>query len=426
MNQRNKKVRERNKKKNQFFWGLLFGAAAILVIAFLSLQNGALKTAIATVDTVEDKHTTHGLLAFEEELFVSDSDGEALFMYPDGQRIVSKVKIATVYQGVIDESTKEKLLVANNNIKQSESRLNNKVNMPSDPAMARKEISKLANQLAEETDRFDYRNVYQYKNDMISRLDFINAQSGKESLETKNIQQLKDEIAAIENSIHYQKKQYYSVQTGVFSTKIDGFETLVNHESVQGLTVADFHQLIKQKPEAVSGVVAQKPFCKVINNFKWYIAGVFPADWLGEMQTGDSVKIRIPGLSASLVSGKIVALSEPENDQRLAVLCSTEYIEGLFSTRLMDFELVKQECTGFRIPRQALTTVDGEEGIFVVRSGVAKFRPVKTVYEDKSFILSEKDAAAELGNASGIVLYDLVILEPEKVYEDKIIKDYST
>ena len=155
------------------------------------------------LDSVEDKISKAGILAFDEELFTSSSDGEALFMYPDGQRIVSKVKIATVYKGSIDAATKDKLMVANNNIKQSETRLNNKVNMPSDPAMAKKEVSTISNSLAVETDEFDYSNVYKYKNDIISRIDYINAQSGKESLETKNIEQLKNEISAIENSISY-------------------------------------------------------------------------------------------------------------------------------------------------------------------------------------------------------------------------------
>ena len=234
-NQANKNVRKKNRKKNQFFVVLLLGIAAIFLISFLSLQNGSLKTSTAMLDSVEDKISKAGILAFDEELFTSSSDGEALFMYPDGQRIVSKVKIATVYKGSIDAATKDKLMVANNNIKQSETRLNNKVNMPSDPAMAKKEVSTISNSLAVETDEFDYSNVYKYKNDIISRIDYINAQSGKESLETKNIEQLKNEISAIENSISYEKKQYYNTQTGIFSTKIDGFENAINHKNVKDL-----------------------------------------------------------------------------------------------------------------------------------------------------------------------------------------------
>ncbi len=426
MNQENRNVRKQNRKKNHFFTALLVGIITILLIAFLSLQNGSLKTATAMVETVEDKMTTQGVLAFEEELFTSDSDGEALFVYPDGQRIVSKVKIATVYQGSIDEDTKEKLLIANNNIKQSETRLSNKVNMPSDPAMAKKEISQISNSVAVETDALDYSNVYQYKNDIISRIDYINLQSGKESLESKNIQQLKAEIAEIEHSINYAKKQYYNTQTGIFSTKIDGFENLIHHKNVQDITVADLDAILKTKPEMKSGVAAEVPFCKVINNFKWYISGLFSVEELAELKSGSSVKIRIPGLSAVAVKGTVVSISEPENDRCAVVISSTEHIDGLFESRMMQFELIKQECSGFRIPREAITTIDGEEGVFVIRSGVAKFRPIQKVYEEKNFVLSENDAAAELGNSAGIVLYDLVILEPENVYEDKIIKDYAT
>ncbi len=426
MNQENRTIRKKNKRKNHFFTALLVGMIAILFIAFLSVQNGSLKTATVMVETVEDKVTAEGVLAFEEELFTSDSDGEALFVYPDGQRIVSKVKIATVYQGSIDEKTKEKLLIANNNIKQSETRLNNKVNMPSDPAMAKKEISSIANSVAVETDALDYSNVYQYKNDIISRVDYIHSKSGNESLEAKNIQQLKAQIAEIENSIQYAKKQYYNTQTGIFSTKIDGFENLIHHQNVKNISAKDLASVLKADPEISSGVTAGVPFCKVINNYRWYISGLFPSEKIEQLKSGSSVKIRIPGLSAVAVKGTVVSISEPENNRCAVVISSTEHIEGLFESRLMQFELIKQECSGFRIPTQAITELDGEEGVFVIRSGVAKFRPVHKVYEEKNFVLSETDAESELGNASGLVLYDLVILEPEKVYEDKIIKDYAT
>jgi hypothetical protein len=425
-NQANKNVRKKNRKKNQFFVVLLLGIAAIFLISFLSLQNGSLKTSTAMLDSVEDKISKAGILAFDEELFTSSSDGEALFMYPDGQRIVSKVKIATVYKGSIDAATKDKLMVANNNIKQSETRLNNKVNMPSDPAMAKKEVSTISNSLAVETDEFDYSNVYKYKNDIISRIDYINAQSGKESLETKNIEQLKNEISAIENSISYEKKQYYNTQTGIFSTKIDGFENVINHKNVKDLKASDLKSIMSMKPETKSGVVANQPFCKVINNFRWYISGIFTQEELGQLKVGSSVKIRIPGLSAVAVRGTISSISEPEDEKYAVTISSADYIEGLFEARNVEFELIKKDCSGFRIPQQALTIVDGEEGVFVIRSGVAKFRPVKKVYEDKNFILSEKEASSEVGDSSGIVLYDLIILEPEKVYEDKIIKGYST
>ena len=122
----------------------------------------------------------------------------------------------------------------------------------------------------------------------------------------------------------------------------------------------------------------------------------------------------------------ISSISEPEDEKYAVTISSADYIEGLFEARNVEFELIKKDCSGFRIPQQALTIVDGEEGVFVIRSGVAKFRPVKKVYEDKNFILSEKEASSEVGDSSGIVLYDLIILEPEKVYEDKIIKGYST
>lgn len=425
-NQANNNVRKKNRKKNRFFVVLLLGIAAIFLISFLSLQNGSLKTSTAMLDHVEDKLTKEGILAFDEELFTSDGDGEALFMYPDGQRIVSKVKIATVYKGSIDAATKEKLMVANNNIKQSETRLNNKVNMPSDPAMAKKEISTISNSLAAETDEFDYSNVYKYKNDIISRIDYINAQSGSESLETKNIEQLKNEIAAIENSINYEKKQYYNTQTGIFSTKIDGFENVIHHKNVKDLKVSDLKTIMAMKPQNKSGVAANQPFCKVINNFRWYISGIFTQEELDQLKVGSTVKIRIPGLSAVAVNGTVFSISEPEDGNCAVTIRSADYIEGLFEARNMEFELIKEECSGFRVPRQALTTVNGEEGVFVIRSGVAKFRPVQKVYEDKNFILSEKKASSEAGDSSGIVLYDLIILEPEKVYEDKIIKGYST
>lgn len=425
-NQANRKVRKNNRKKNQFFIVLLLGISAIFLISFLSLQNGSLKTSTAMIESVEDKLSKEGILSFDEELFLSPNDGEALFMYPDGQRIVSKVKIATVYKGSIDAATKEKLMVANNNIKQSETRLNNKVNMPSDPAMARKEVSTISGSLAVETDEFDYSNVYRYKNDIISRIDYINAQSGKESLETKNIEQLKNEISAIENSINYEKKQYYNTQTGIFSTKIDGFENVITSDSAQTIKVSDLKSILAMKPEAKSGVVANQPFCKVINNFTWCVSGIFTQEELGELKAGSSVKIRIPGLSATAVNAVIAFVSEPEDDQYAVTIRSADYIEGLFEARNVEFELIKKDCSGFRIPQQALTTIDGQEGVFVIRSGVAKFRPVKKIYEEKNFILSEKQASSETGDSSGIVLYDLIILEPQKVYEDKIIKGYST
>lgn len=119
------------------------------------------------------------------------------------------------------------------------------------------------------------------------------------------------------------------------------------------------------------------------------------------------VQLRFNDISQSLVSGKIVYISEEENGQVLVLAECTNYTEPAFAFRKTDGEMIFKSYEGYQIPSSAV--LEDEKGTYLV---CQKGKRTYNIYcdivysSDKGFVIvdSKPDSERKISAMDRIVV----------------------
>lgn len=118
----------------------------------------------------------------------------------------------------------------------------------------------------------------------------------------------------------------------------------------------------------------------------WYVRMAMPFP----MEPGQRVAGRLP-------RGTDVTLTVEEIRDGMALLSCGDALEEIAALRTVSLRLRKKEKTGLEIPRKAVYTVNGIQGVWRIGSGPAEFLPVEVLLErDDSLVVSASEDASGL------------------------------
>ena len=405
---------------NKNFKSRILGIVLLMVVlvggvSMYYISTHTAKTVTVYKETVENKIKSTGIICTDQTLIKSESDGVALYNCREGKLILPYIKIATVYTGEISEESKEKLRAVNDKIVFAEANDKQGKNIVGDVTSINRDINNSIHEIITTTNENSYENVYKLKNEIIAY--------NKKLMELKGVkveikeENLNEEINKIESGMNSGKKEYLSPVNGMFSTKITPWDELINPENIMTLTVKDYNKLLKEQISEESGVQAGKPFCKIINNYEWYLVSKFPAKEIGDLSVGKSVEIRVTTNSDRKVEGTIQYISEEDGKELVVVIKSTKNLDNIWTSGKVDFELIKNTKTGFKVPQSALIKRDGKVGVYAVKDSLYKYIEVETVIYDGDYVLLEDKTSEGVSQRNSIILYDYVVINPEKVRE---------
>ena len=401
--------------KNKVLGIALLIAVLIGGISMYYISTHSANTVTVYKETVENKIKATGIVCTDQQLIKAEGDGVALYNCREGKLILPYVKIATVYSGEISEETGNKLRAINDKIVFAEANEKLGKNIVGDVTSINRDINNTIYTIITETNESNYENVYKLKNEILAY--------NKKLMELKGVkveikeENLNDEINKIEAEMTGGKKVYTSPVNGMFSTKITPWDELITPESIMSLTVKDFDELLKHKEEEKSGVTLGEPFCKIINNYEWYVVSKFSMEDIEDLQVGKTIEIRVTSNSDRKVEGTVSYISETDDKEAVIVIKSTKHLDNIWTSGKIEFELIKNTKTGFKVPKSALMERDGKKGVYAVKDSLYKYIEVEPlIYDGEYVILKDKTLDGE-SQRTNIILYDYVVINPEKVRE---------
>ncbi len=182
----------------------------------------------------------------------------------------------------------------------------------------------------------------------------------------------------------------YAPFSGLYSSYIDGFESLLSPSTMDSLTEATLQQYLSYSPQTSSNRAG-----KLILGDGWYLALSVPQEAISGLRTGDSLTVRFGGEFSQDVTMTITQIGDDEgSDSRLLILYSDRYASDTTLLRQTTVELVYDSYTGLRIPKESLRMQDGVLGVYAITAGRAEFRTVNILVEGGDFYVVE---AAEPG-----------------------------
>lgn len=237
----------------------------------------------------------------------------------------------------------------------------------------------------------------------------------------ENIATLLEErkLALLENT-GTAKETLICNQSCYFYREVDGYEGVFSSSRLENMTVSDLTELISAEPASYKSTVIGK----LTHTPKWYLA--IPTD---------------EATCLKLTEGKIYPVSREGDGDSLPMTLERIHIEEsgeaylLFSSydltvseeffRAQGVKIRLDSLTGYRIPTEALTASNGEEGVYILVGNVVEFRRVTVIGEGNGYlIVNTYERDTEEGSVSTVpYLYvnDLIITSGNHLYDGMIL-----
>lgn len=179
----------------------------------------------------------------------------------------------------------------------------------------------------------------------------------------------------------------YSDISGIFYSKVDGYENLFTADAIKNLDFDKLRELIGTTPD---NNIINDAMGKIAYNYDWYLVCIAPKKKDIEYTEGKSYNIIYPFSSNKSIASVLTKKIESVNSDEVLLIFNTMLMpEGFDFSRKQTIRLVFNELNGIRIPEEAVRIVTDEngiskQGVYVLKGNVIAFKELpENEYIDK-------------------------------------------
>ena len=267
------------------------------------------------------------------------------------------------------------------------------------------------------------------------------AYSGAEGLDAASAA-LTERISALAASADPGTARVTAPRAGLFSSLVDGYESVLNRENILRLTPSSYRAIT---PEAGAAGVG-----RLVYGTGWSFVTMMREEDVGRMQPGDTLTLRFQkGLDRDMAM-EVAYVSAEEDGRRVVVLASERYLQLTTLLRLQNAQIIFESYDGIRVPRSAvrvnaqpLTDEDGKPlldssgnpitqnltCVYCLWGEKARSKPVKVLWQEDEYILVAPDEEAlgkytseQTKESRRLRAGDEVITAAADLYDGKVIR----
>ncbi|MBE6783315.1 MAG: hypothetical protein E7536_04825 [Ruminococcaceae bacterium] len=440
---------------------LLYSVAVFMIVYLvyiaLDANYSSVKTEAAIMKTVEKSISTKVFIVRDENYISSDVSGTVVPLVEDGQRVGEGQDIAAVFSNDEDAGKYVELQKINEELDRFKNiEASDKLNIRDISTYDRATNDEFMN-LVETIANGNYSEIDNYTYAVRDRETSRQISLGYDVDTSAVISSLNTEASGLS----VPEPSYLAADnTGYYINNSDGYENVIDYSVVTELTADQIETALDSDPDEskISNMG------KLVNNFNWYIVASVSRNDIDSAKVGDSVKVRFLDSAAEDVNATIAAINS-DAEGRVALVIRCNIISADTSQlRIENAEIILETISGYRIPKEALKTLDGINGVYIKRGNLVNFRRVTTLYtgedyvvvrtyeaetasyanqmdeiaeeertytaqlssrnrEEPGWIIEKEDiySRTKLLQKSYIKLYDEVIVEGKDLYDNKIV-----
>lgn len=388
---------------------------AIISLVIVAMAAYGIAYIVIPVSSMELNRYTHSVsfvcenayIVRDETVYNADTAGIVYNISNDGDRVAQDLEISTVYDGDVDAGTLKKLNTIDLKINRLKLDGHSSVLYETDSDSSENNIAEKMN------DVFAYSQTNDVEEVRTIRDDINNIRRNETVSTAERIEELQKERDKIEKSISAGKSDIVSDKAGIFSSYVDGLETVLTPETAQSCTPKELSEMQPKNSEYINGkhIEAGTPICKVMNNHIWYIAGISDSNRAKMLKDKKTVTVRFKNLTETDAKGEVSYIGEPDDEGNCVFMIKVaSYLESAFSYRNADTEIIFEEYSGYRIPTDAIRTGEGIKDYYVyARKGSEAYKcEVDVLYSDAaegySIITSSENAENNLGAMDRLII----------------------
>lgn len=356
--------------------------------------NSPVNSVPVEMETHEDSIAAKGFVVRDEIVYYARNNGTIYNHAMEGARVSKDAIVSTVYSGSIGSDTIKELSVIDKKIARETSETKKSSLYTSDSTSVEAQIAAKANSVFDAADEKNISQIARYKED-INKL-----RAGEDLSDDNRLNELYSQKQSIEDRIGLNKDEIFTEISGIFSTYLDGLETVLKPDRIQEYTAEYIDGLAGSRDAYgnISGTVATgDPICKVINNHLWYTLVSIEADKAADCKVGAEVTVRFKNMADAETEGTIYSVSQPDESNRVLLMIKfTKYLEGAFAYRDADVDVIFNRYVGYKVPIQAIRTEEGKRSVLATAGNKQYKCECEILYtdkEDNSVIIASTDTA---------------------------------
>ena len=408
--------RQKNRKRRQAFRIIIiiiFIFLYLILIAVPSLLATNAKTILPEKGLLIEKLSVDGVMIKHETLVKATNNGEIDISSVEGKRLAAGTEIANINSQNDTSSLKQELL----QIEQSISALKKSTTDTSLVINEKEKIEDLRESLLNKLQNMiisgKYDEIYLLKEELALYEDKAQDISLSNTLVGQSLENLESKRDSIKDVINENHVKYYTSHGGIISYDIDGFEEVLLPKEFENYTF-DKLELNNEleKNSNKSNISVGEPFCKIIDNFQWYIAlKIKDIKEIEDVEVNKSLRITIKGYDQELI-GKIIAINTKGNKAVIVIELNT-MLHDYYNLRFLDVEIIKLKKEGYKIPNKAIVEKDSLQGVYIKnKSGIVKFNPINIFGQDSNYTYVD---------INDISLFDEIFINPNSIKEGQIL-----
>ncbi len=388
---------------------------AVIALVLLTAIAYGVAYFVMPVNSTELSRYTHSVsfvcdnafIVRDETVYYSESDGVVHNVATDGNRVAQDEVISTVYNGNINTDTLKQLSTIDATIARLSSNGHDSDLYKKDSDSAESQIASEMETVIEDGRDNNIEEVSETKKDINS------ARKGTASSKTAKIEALNVERKQIERSITAKGTDIVSDRSGIFSSYVDGLETVLTADKAEKFTTTYLNALEPRTSEYLNGktIVSGTPVCKVMNNHVWYIMGIANSDNAKLLTENPNITVSFTNLTETDVKGELFYLGKADaNGDCVFMIKVSTYLESAFSYRTVSAKIIFKEYSGYKVPTDSIHTGTEINDYFVyARKGSDSYKcDIDVLYSDTdqgfSIISASENAENNIGAMDRIIV----------------------
>ena len=375
--------------------------------------NNSHDTEEAVLYTVNENISFKGMFLRDERVIKYDNTagGVMNYLYDDGLKVSENSAIAKVYSNedqIYYRNRLSRLKSVLSDLKRSQSPgTTNYVQAETLKSKIEGHYLNVANMIQ----RKDYSSVSDESDDLLYTMNIYNIVTGTTGDFKPAIRQIKAEINELKTKIEDPVESIKSNESGYFVKSVDGYETSVEFDDVENMSTDELQRLFDIKPDVPENAVG-----KLLKSYEWKFLGIIKNT--NKFLINDGLSIRFN--SSNKIYGVTVDSIKPIDgtDNSIVILSCNELDDTVLNNRFDNAELIFDEYTGIKIPREAIRFQGEQKGVYVMLGQDITFKKVDVIYEGDDYVLSKNTS-----NDSYLLLYDQILLEGVSADEVSGTKD---
>lgn len=388
-----------------------FGILVIAIVLSFIFSDG-IRYEVVQHGTMEKANSFEGVIIRDETVITGEKKGVLESLVSENEMVRKNKHVASIYESEIDDEAKNRLESINDRIEEIEKAKEDLSTSKSGVYQLEGVMDMKINEIRDASAKGDISAVSVSIDEINLLNDKRNALDKGSDYTDGALSELLSEKAEIEKSMGSSKQDVFASKAGIYTTDIDGFETILDPEAIGDMTPYDYDSL-KKMQENGKATPPENAVCKIIEGTEWSVAFVATEKEISKLKEGSPVYIRAKN-HADDCDARVSYISTPVNGNYLVVVTSDESCSWAMQERFVDIDLIRSRYSGLRVPIAALRVKDNETGVFTVVDGIVHFKKVNVLYKDTVYAIVEENNTS----GGGLLLYDEVITGSRRELKD--------